>query len=407
MARKITVITPTHNRKSSLLRLLEALARQRYPMEDLEVVIVCDACTDNTVEMLRRMEMPFALKYIEQSGLGAGNARNAGAAVAAGEQLVFLDDDIEPSQGLLQAYERAVEGPEHVVVGYLPMELKGGVDFHQIVLTRWWEKKYRLMDEPGYRHNYEDLLSGNFSLMATKFREVGGFNARFRCREDYELGYRLIRAGARFRFCRDAWGIHRDEITDKSRLNARKVQEGYWDVEFARLHPELTPGLRLGKMRHPNWILRTELFLAFRLPVFSDLFAEFSRMMMRVYQKLRLRRLYRIYDDRLHSYWYIRGVRDNVKSLESLRELLELVPRIPKDVEDDIDIGLGLEAADAELKQMNVTSVNVFLNGVRVASLRSWPGVEPLRVEHLRQHLANRYLKEMHEALVIEQACKQ
>ncbi|HLO82194.1 MAG TPA: glycosyltransferase family A protein, partial [Chitinophagaceae bacterium] len=91
--RKISIITPTHNRRESLGRLLEAVAKQDFPMEDIEVIVVCDGCHDDTVSFLKAYSPAFQLKYIEQPGLGASNARNQGAALATGEQLIFLDDD--------------------------------------------------------------------------------------------------------------------------------------------------------------------------------------------------------------------------------------------------------------------------------------------------------------------------
>jgi hypothetical protein len=65
-----------------------------------------------------------------------------------------------------------------------------------------------------------------------------------------------------------------------------------------------------------------------------------------------------------------------------------------------------MEAVDEELKRMKVMSVNVFLHGIKVATIRSWPGAETLRAEHLRLYLADRYMKETYEALVIDQTCE-
>src|SRR4051794_30655389 len=101
--------------------------------------------------------------------------------------LLFLDDDIEPSAGLVQAHAEAHTDYNKVIIGYLPFPLAPNADFYHIKLWSWWEGKFYSMHNAGYRYNFEDLLSGNFSVSSELFKKVKGFNASFRCREDYEL----------------------------------------------------------------------------------------------------------------------------------------------------------------------------------------------------------------------------
>src|SRR5688572_32712199 len=76
----VTIIIPTHNRSASLRRTLTALCAQTYPLPQVELLVVADGCTDDTVAMLARYEAPFAFHIIEQGGQGAAAARNRGAA---------------------------------------------------------------------------------------------------------------------------------------------------------------------------------------------------------------------------------------------------------------------------------------------------------------------------------------
>ncbi len=90
----VSVIIPTYNRKDSLLRTLESLARQTYPADRFEVIVVDDGGTDGTASITERA-FPFALRYLRQENQGEIVARNSGAACSTGEILIFLDDDIE------------------------------------------------------------------------------------------------------------------------------------------------------------------------------------------------------------------------------------------------------------------------------------------------------------------------
>jgi GT2 family glycosyltransferase len=398
--RTVSIITPTHNRRRSLERLLLSIAGQDHPMERIEMVVVCDGCTDDTVSFLKEYSAPFSLKFIEQPGLGAANARNQGAALASGEQLIFLDDDIEASPGLVSAFVRACNREEDVVVGYLPMELRKNAPFYEIMLTRWWEEKYHLMSMPGYRYNFEDLLSGNFSLRAGMFRKVGGFNASFKCREDYELGYRLITAGAVISFCRDAWGYHRDEVTNEIRSHKRKRLEGYWDVQFAKIHPGIIPALRLAEMKDPARKKKLKMFLAFHLPFITDAIAELGVLFMRILESMKMRNWWMGMEKKLHAYWYMRGVGDHVKTIDELAKVFEKLNE-RNEIEHEIDISNGIELAGSVLESLQTRSVRVLNQNMPVATIRARPGDMNLGAHDLRALLATRYAWDFYESMLL------
>src|SRR5579871_3087260 len=95
---KLSVVIPTYNRKESLRRTLDGLARQTYPFSEFEVVVVSDGSTDGTAEMLAQymQTAPYALCAITQANGGPSRARNRGIREARYDVIVFLDDDVEP-----------------------------------------------------------------------------------------------------------------------------------------------------------------------------------------------------------------------------------------------------------------------------------------------------------------------
>jgi GT2 family glycosyltransferase len=95
------------------------------------------------------------------------------------------------------------------------------------------------MARPGHRFSYRDFFSGNVSLPAALFRRVGGFDEAIKVRlEDYELGIRLLKAGARFIFSPEATGDHH-ENSDLELWLERVRKEGIATVQITRAHPEL------------------------------------------------------------------------------------------------------------------------------------------------------------------------
>src|SRR6185503_14223058 len=93
---KISVVIPAHNEEAYLGRTLAALHQQTFPAH--EIIVVANGCTDRTEEAARGLCDRLIIR--SQQGLSA--ARNAGARVADGELLVFLDADTLLEPGALQ-----------------------------------------------------------------------------------------------------------------------------------------------------------------------------------------------------------------------------------------------------------------------------------------------------------------
>ena len=114
---EISVIVPTHNRAELLTRHLRRLTEQSLEPHRFEVIVSADGCTDGTGEAVRGLRVPYGLSLVEKKpGTGAAGARNRGAAMAKAEILLFLDDDMEPKPGLLEAHLEAHRALPHSVV---------------------------------------------------------------------------------------------------------------------------------------------------------------------------------------------------------------------------------------------------------------------------------------------------
>ena len=72
-----------------VLEAIESIRRQRFFR--LEIIVVDDGSTDNTLAEVNS-QFPGIIT-IRLNGAGPGQARNAGAAMATGDILMFLDSD--------------------------------------------------------------------------------------------------------------------------------------------------------------------------------------------------------------------------------------------------------------------------------------------------------------------------
>src|SRR2546423_5267862 len=93
-----SVATPTYTRLPMLLRVLDALERQR-DAPDFEVIVINDGSSDDTDRVLAQRK---GIVYRAQPNGGPGRARNHGVSLARGRFVVFIGDDTGP-QGTVVA----------------------------------------------------------------------------------------------------------------------------------------------------------------------------------------------------------------------------------------------------------------------------------------------------------------
>src|SRR5689334_19798024 len=115
----VSIVIPTHNRCAQLLKTLDALAAQTWPLGDLDVIVVADACEDDTIKRVFAYAAlaPYRLRVLAHTARSAAKTRNYGAAHAMGKLLLFLDDDVLPQPGLVEGHMRA-QHEGRVVLGY-------------------------------------------------------------------------------------------------------------------------------------------------------------------------------------------------------------------------------------------------------------------------------------------------
>src|SRR5690349_14383580 len=94
---RVSVVIPTYQRRLSVERTLQALSAQTMPADQFEVVVSIDGSMDGTREMLDACRTPYTLVAQWQRNRGRAAACNRGVALARGDVIVLLDDDMEPT----------------------------------------------------------------------------------------------------------------------------------------------------------------------------------------------------------------------------------------------------------------------------------------------------------------------
>ncbi len=98
----VSVVVPFRNEESHLPSLLEDLARQEYPCELFEVLVVDDNSTDASYRIAESFSGIRNLSIIKNSGTGKKSAIRTGINMSSGELIITTDADCRMNSGWLK-----------------------------------------------------------------------------------------------------------------------------------------------------------------------------------------------------------------------------------------------------------------------------------------------------------------
>ena len=112
----VSIIIPVYNVVEYIEDCLNSVRNQIY--RNIEVIIVNDGCTDNTMNLVHQCVRGWdKVKIVNQENLGLGGARNTGLDHSTGDYIIFVDSDdaIKPDH-VSRLMEAAVADPNIDIV---------------------------------------------------------------------------------------------------------------------------------------------------------------------------------------------------------------------------------------------------------------------------------------------------
>ena len=89
---KISIIIPVYNGAPFIKRCFDRLIKQNFK-ESFEIIIVNDASTDKSVEIIKKYKLPNLKLFSLPKNSGQSAARNIGIKKSVGEYIFFQDID--------------------------------------------------------------------------------------------------------------------------------------------------------------------------------------------------------------------------------------------------------------------------------------------------------------------------
>ncbi|QUR66417.1 mycofactocin biosynthesis glycosyltransferase MftF [Mycobacterium spongiae] len=246
--RDVTVVIPVRDNASGLHRLVSSL-------RGLRVIVVDDgsSCPIEQEDLVHAHCDIEVLHHPRSKGPAA--ARNTGLAACTTDFVAFLDSDVAPRRGWLEALlghfcDPAVALVAPRIVGLSQSESR--VARYEAVRSSLDLGQREAPVVPYSTVSY--VPSAAIICRSSAIREIGGFDETLHSGEDVDLCWRLVEAGARMRYEPIALVAH-DHRTELRDWITRKAFYGGSAAPLSVRHPDKTAPLVISGWALMAWIL--------------------------------------------------------------------------------------------------------------------------------------------------------
>jgi glycosyltransferase involved in cell wall biosynthesis len=186
----ISVIVPTFNREKMIVECVQSILEQSWP--DIEVVVVDNLSTDDTVAQLQALNDPRIKVFVEPRR-GATYARNTGIKKSTGDILAFLDsDDLWlPEKLALQHKKLEASAGEMVFTQYQEFSITQNISDHNVGVTGTTIYQRKKIEQS------MSLSVITLMIRKTDFMKVGFFDENLKAGEFMEWYDRALGLGLR------------------------------------------------------------------------------------------------------------------------------------------------------------------------------------------------------------------
>jgi len=233
--RLLSVLIPTRGRSEKLTGVLDALGRmESTTRSDFEVIVVIDG----DGEIPDRHD-PFPLRVITTPHIGAGPARNLAIEHADGDAILFLNDDVVPSPGFIDAHIEALNAGHPMVLGDSPWAILSDPSvFDDFIAHTPAVFDHRSLVD-GARLGFRYGWTLNLSFRRSALDRIGcPFNPDLRpvYFEDIEFAHRCMGSSDDIVFCSDARAVHVHRLSVQDYFS-REVLLGMMSVVLEQANP--------------------------------------------------------------------------------------------------------------------------------------------------------------------------
>ncbi len=249
---KISVIVCTYNRAKRLSSCLDSIEKaiSHSALSDIEVIVVDNASTDNTQEVLNSWKdsSGLAVKVVFEPVQGVNAARNCGFRASLGDLIIYIDDDCVLEENYISKTLEYYAADNVPIMRFGAVHLGDTEDWPITVKTypksQIWDKNDK--NTPYLRTG--DIIGCSMIFPRQIIEKIGEFDELFSTKQvpggnDTEFGFRVYLAGFQIEYCPDiiVRHFHGRQDIDAVRKLVRKycVGGGAVYAKFLFSHPHI------------------------------------------------------------------------------------------------------------------------------------------------------------------------
>jgi glycosyltransferase involved in cell wall biosynthesis len=182
----LSIIIPAYNEEKylshTIKKLVDAIGELDIKASEWEIIV----CDNNSSDSTSKIATQLGAKVIFEQENHISKARNAGASIANGEWLLFVDADTYPNNALMKEVLEIIRKDELIGCGVTVL-VEGGSTFNQLRMERL---------NPLFR--FLKIAGGAFLLSKKSgFNKINGFSNGLYAYEEFDFIFRLKRYGKR------------------------------------------------------------------------------------------------------------------------------------------------------------------------------------------------------------------
>ena len=206
----LSIVIPTHNSQNTVEPLLSSIYNSpSVNFNKLEVIVVDDESSDNTVKILKDLSKKFKIKILVlKKNVGPAKARNLGVKKTKGKYLLFLDGDVElKNQTLANVFKIISNNKVKAFTGIWDYHQKTNNFFPQFKALRDWSYWFAEREKNSHYYLFSTRVAG---IEKKLFQKLNGFAEIYEELEDIELTYRIEKQSS-IKFCANIMVNHEFE----------------------------------------------------------------------------------------------------------------------------------------------------------------------------------------------------
>ena len=224
----VSIIIPVYNDEKRIIDCVTSVYEQNQLNFSLEVIVVDNGSTDNTLEVIEReLKTKYEDLVVETCEVpGSYAARNKGLSVCNGDFTAFTDSDCIVSKNWIEHHLASIVNHSNgISAGEVKFFAENSMETEQSALD--FENLFSMKQKDNAANG--KCITANFFCYRSLFNEIGDFDASLKSGGDVEMSRRVVKQGGAVVYCDKAVVEHPSRNRNELIVKRKRIIGGTWD----------------------------------------------------------------------------------------------------------------------------------------------------------------------------------